>query len=267
MDSKKLILLTNLYRILSPSHQEGEMSKFIQSHLKSLKVPFKVDSIGQIYSINPGTPLLSSHMDQVQKKAPTSFHFDGDMIYGFNDHRQCGLGGDDKNGIFIILSILEMIDPSTISFVFSSGEEAGGKIGQVPLGDHPYCIVLDRKGSGDIIGVSNSYCCQDLEDAISEVGKDFGYAPARGMFSDADCISKSTATVNLSIGYYSAHTDYEYTNLRELENSLKFTKKIIDTIPQVKYDIPIKPVFTPNSWWGSGKYGKDLKEDWDSYDS
>ena len=232
--------LIDMYKILSPSHKESDMSLYIQNHLKDIGVSFEVDRYGQVFSIKPGTPILSAHMDQVQRIAPDKIVEDDGYLYGFNKHCQVGLGADDKNGIWIILKILQEIDQDTISFIFSSGEEAGGKVGEILLSNHPYCIVLDRKGSGDIIGVSNQYCCQDFQDEVERVGQEFGYTPTTGVFSDANSISNLIPCVNISVGYYNAHTDHEYTSIKDLSNSLNFSKKMLENIERVVYKVPEK---------------------------
>lgn len=253
--------LFDLYKIHSPSGKEGKISIYIQEQLTLMGVPFEVDEDHQIYNIIPGTPLVSAHMDQVQFNGCTDVVEYKGNLYGMNNHVQAGLGADDKNGCWIILQLLKSLSDK-ISFIFSSQEEHGGVINKIAI-DNTYAIVLDRKGNSDIIGTANSYCCTDLETEIAEIGKMCGYTPCSGVFSDADALSKNVGVVNLSVGYYNAHSNSEYTNIDDLLKALIFTKALIKKIPNKKYDIP-EPRFS-NFAFGVGKFKKyDYNElDWD----
>jgi hypothetical protein len=244
--------LFDLYKIHSPSGQEEKISGYIQEQLTLMGVPFEVDEDHQIFNIIPGTPLVSAHMDQVQFNGCTDVIEYKGNLYGMKDHVQAGLGADDKNGCWIILQLLKSLSDK-ISFIFSSQEEHGGVINKVAI-DNTYAIVLDRRGNSDIIGVANSYCCSDLQDEIAKIGESCGYTPCNGVFSDADALSKNIGVVNLSVGYYNAHSNSEYTNIDDLYKALLFTKAIIKNIPNKKYDIP-EPRFS-NFAFGAGKITK-----------
>lgn len=70
-----------------------------------------------------------------------------------------------------------------------------------------------------------------LDDRISAFAKDngFKFTPATGSCSDADKFSRILECVNLSCGYYEAHTSKEYTNLNELWNTYLFCKKMLES--------------------------------------
>lgn len=242
-------LLDNLYKIGSPSRSEDKISKYVQKKLIALQIPFEVDEFHQIYRIIPDTPLLSAHLDQVQKKAPTDLIRIRGCIYGWRKHQQVGLGADDKNGVWIMLNLIELFRDK-VSFIFSTQEEAGGKIDKIALSSHPYALVFDRKGSSDIIGSNNDYCSDDLEEEILKISGRFKYKAASGLFSDADDISDSIPCVNISVGYYNPHTESEYTNERELLNALNFSVALLNELPILDYKVPVKV----RGWKGYG-YG------------
>lgn len=240
--------LINIYCIHSPSKKEGLLSKYIQSLLDKAGIEYKVDKHHQIYNIKPNKPLICAHIDQVQQTICEYTVTHNDYIYGFNNHKQVGLGADDKNGVWILLKLLQKYPD--LSFIFSAQEETGGKIydlcQDIDISNTPYALIFDRKGGGDIIGASNNYCCDDLEQAIATIGRGYGYKPAQGIYSDCDALSEYIPCVNLSCGYYNAHTDNEYTNINELINALEFGKALINDLPRQRYELPEKTIYEHN---------------------
>lgn len=226
-------LLFDLYRINSFSRYEQEISLFVCEQLDKLGLKYTVDEEYQIYNIVPDTPMLCAHLDQVGMLPVKTIYTDKDKKIIRGD---ANLGADDKNGVWIVLKLLEHFKKRKISFIFSTCEEAGCNIKTVLrkkqsiLDRVKYCLVFDRRGGSDIIGTLNSYCSSDLEEDIVEIGSEFGYKVNSGIFSDCDFISNYVPCVNLSCGYYKQHTEEEYTNISELLNALSFGKKIISTL-------------------------------------
>ena len=245
--------LIKLYRIYNPSRSEGKMSLHVQRHLDKLGIEYNVDGYGQVYKFRTGEPLICAHMDSVSSTRPKNIRIEhGVRISGSNN-----IGADDKNGIWILLRMLEQ--HPNLSFIFSTCEEAGGNIDELDLMslDVPYGLIFDRCGYGDIIGTYNEYCEDDLEDAISLVGDHYGYTPEHGVFSDCDALSRHIPCVNLSCGYYAHHTEQEYTMLPELLNALNFGLALIDELPRIDYKIPQKT----SSWRHNYMYPYDYDQD------
>ena len=224
----ELDILKKLYKIHSPSAKEDRLADYVAELLTECGLPFNRGPQGEIYSITKGLPLIAAHMDQVQTIPCTHTVQNKNFIYGMGGHRQAGLGADDKNGVWVALNLIKEFGTG-INFLFSTMEEVGGMtnsflkdIGETITNSIPYCVVFDRKGSSDIIGVLNEYCEQDFQDAVAEHGARFGYKSTMGIWSDCDHISNYIPCVNLSCGYYAPHTDYEYTNVNELINALDF---------------------------------------------
>ena len=80
-------------------------------------------------------------------------------------------------------------------------------------------IEIDRRGSNDAV----FYQCANIDFEKYIIGK--GFKTAQGSFSDILLIAPklSIAAVNLSSGYYNAHSLHEYIIRSELEST---TKKI-----------------------------------------
>jgi tripeptide aminopeptidase len=264
----KLGLLKELYMTHSPSRKEGKMIELVKTKLLMMNIPFQMDEYGQIYNINEGAPLLVHHMDQVQSTKCDKVLAIKNRLYGFTAKgKLSGLGADDKNGIFVALNMIEKFREE-VSFIFTVCEEIGGRLQELtPLLNltpeiAPYALIFDRKGNGDIIGSSNNYCCEDLEVAIEVIGREHGYTPNRGIFSDADELSKWIPCVNLSVGYYNAHTSEEYTKPSELWNAMRLAETLIINLPKkgAPYELPEKVQYA-QTWdnWDDGHYGWDAQ--------
>jgi len=223
-------LLTDLYFTHSPTRGgEEKMSAFVQNKLKERGILDYKTLNNQIYRIIPDTPMVCAHLDQMSFIPLTKLLMYNDIISGDSN-----LGADDKNGIWIILRLLEKY--KDISFIFSSGEESGGDIDLVleltkdELESIKYCLIFDRRNGKDIVGTNNFYCENDLEDAIVDIAKPLGYRSTTGLWSDCDIISQYVPCVNLSCGYYMSHTKSEYTKINELKRSLELGGLILSQL-------------------------------------
>lgn len=240
-------LLYNLYKIHSPSGLEYNMTKFIMSELDKFGVAYKVDTKGQIYSFTDKSVLFSAHIDQVIYSSPCTFVDFSDInhVKGYDClHNRCNLGADDKNGVYILLKLLNKFK-NNISFIFSTEEEMGGNIkfildkNYIDIYSIKYAIILDRKGSHDIIGYMNNYCDLDFDSIMCTVGYYFGYTTTDGFISDANVISNYINCVNISVGYYNNHTRNEYSSLTDITNSLAFATELVnysDEIYEMYYE-------------------------------
>jgi hypothetical protein len=163
-------------------------------------------------------PIFSCHLDIIGNDFTGQLSIKNGKLKRKNALGQSKiLGADDRAGLYCILNNLNYID----NFILTTGEETGltgsrdiiKEFGEL-LSEFPCCIVLDRRGNSDIIGTNNYYCKDDLLDAIKKVLP--SYSNSLGSVSDADNFSSFLPCVNLSVGYYNAHTTNEYLNLKEL---------------------------------------------------
>lgn len=251
MPKEDRALLKGLYLLRSYSGYEDPVRNYITQFLDQLHISY-VNYNGNIIGFNhPGRPLFSAHMDMVNTEgyllSPGEIAVDGLFtvdsktnirLYRDEEHkRQTSLGADDKNGIWAILTLLK--NGYDINFAFCHSEEVGGtgsqqiidntKLSEFIAGCQ-YGIVIDRRNEWDIIGYNNKYCLA-LDDRLTAFAKDngFKFTPANGSCSDADRFSRILECVNLSCGYYEAHTSREYTNLNELWNTYLFCKKMLES--------------------------------------
>lgn len=272
--------MVNIYEILR-RNQDGT-SDYVQECLKSLNIPFTVDSYGNIYNLdNENAPLLSAHMDTIRKDADKVI---GTFLQENDDEEKIFtggiLGGDDKCGVYIMLRVLEK--NKNVNFVFSRDEEIGclgisafvkcadGKTDNLDITEKLkkclYCLVLDRRGNADIICKANDYGTEAFEEALEKVSKDNGfiYKHETGLLSDADIISEYISTANLSVGYYSPHSKKEYIVKKELETALDYVEAIIREVT-TKFDAPDKTFIYKKPKGGSSYLYSDYYDDYDSY--
>lgn len=193
--------------------------------------------------------LLIAHMDTVHEALPKRFVYEnkGDKISAPQ-----GIGGDDRCGIYMIT---EIIKKHKCSVLFCEDEEKGG-IGASKFVkesfakdlEFNYMIELDRRGDKDAV----FYDCDNekFEDFITEDGD---WKTAWGSFSDISILAPKIgcAAVNLSCGYYNAHTDKEYVILSEMEANIEKVCKLIErTTEEDKFEY-IERKFTGRGYYGS----------------
>jgi hypothetical protein len=144
--------------------------------------------------------------------------------------------------VFACLYLLKTIPD--IKVVFFSREENGCKgsrgIDKEFFVDCRYLIQLDRKNKGDFIQTyyGNKTISHDFSSEIGLIKKEYGYKNCTGTVTDVMKLWDSNvgiSCINLSCGYYKAHTNYEYISVEALENSIKFTEAIIHKMKPKRY--------------------------------
>lgn len=179
--------------------------------------------------------LLTAHMDTVHLETAKdiySFDIDGQTYLTSTQ----GIGGDDRCGIYMIVKMINDIkDSASLPYVlFCEDEEIGG-VGSNKFVNSKYIneiknlkfyIELDRANANDAVYYScgNDQFKKFINDAI-------GYKENHGSFSDISHLSPATdvASVNLSCGYYRAHTVDEYVNWQEMDSTIKSVKFLLKT--------------------------------------
>lgn len=225
-------LLLELFKIGSQSSKEDNTANFIKDYFDKMGISYQEDRFGNIFNLDDiNLPILNAHMDTVQDDidealSPFVKIRDG-ILNGYGV-----IGGDDKCGLFVILEVLKQ---RKVNFIITREEEIGcigisNFMNHNDIKEYPWALTLDRYGSGDIICNKNDYGTKEFEDVLYKVGRDFGYAPAQGVYSDADYISQDISCANVSVGYYAHHTKNEYVVLSELQNSINFVISAVDKI-------------------------------------
>jgi len=263
-------LLHRLYRISSPSGHETLMMNFIRKRLDAIGVAHFTDRAGNIYATKGKAktyPCIIAHTDEVHGFRENGYRVmqakskGSKIIFGFNHLKRshCGIGADDKNGIWICLKCLE--DFEVMKCVFFVGEEVGcqgsSQAKMKFFNDCRYVLQCDRKGNGDIVTryCGNALCSEEfLHDANPEK---FGYAPSEGLITDVITLKNrglKVSCVNLSCGYYLPHTPNEFTCMEDLLNCYSFACHIIRNCNKIYKHKPIKRTdIEHNIWWNRCK--------------
>ena len=261
-------LLKTLYSIHSKSGKEGKMIRFIVKYVS--RIPgcnIQKDEAGNLY-ITRGQaktyPCVVAHMDQVQNTHSRDFvavETKGIILgYSSKNKQLEGLGGDDKNGVWIALKCLEAFD--TLKVVLFVGEEVGCKGSSQAVMDFftdcRFVIENDRRGCQDLVHrISGMELCS--KEFLQAIGyKQFGFRPTEGMMTDIEALKENglaVSAINLSCGYYDPHSDHEFTVVKDLENTLAFTKHIIKTCTETYPHVA-------DFWYGGRHRGFDLYDDY-----
>ena len=248
--------------------------KDLKRHLKKqLKAKYEtvISEDGFLFAKGNIPILLVAHMDTFHRELPKKIVYENGKMSSPQ-----GIGGDDRCGCYALMEIIKNYD---CSVMFCEDEEIG-MIGAEKFTDYlkvilddedegidtktkygvcskdfefNYIIELDRKGSDDAV----FYDCDnpDFEEFVTESGD---WKSAWGSFSDISTLAPvlGCAAVNLSSGYYNAHSTNEYVVLDELEESILKTCRLIEkTKPEDKFEYIEKTYAYNNAWTYDDYYG------------
>lgn len=219
----KLIQLETMHKIFKSSE-----SKLYASLKKTLEGLYNSEDIitgGEgptkyLYAKGTMPVLLVAHLDTVHRELCTHINYEfiktsEGLVTSLTSPE--GIGGDDRCGVILILSLLFRgnIRPHV---VFTCGEETGGHGARQFTKDikslDVNCIVeFDRKGKTDVV------CYSDSNSELTKALEKHGFRSSFGSFSDISIIAPhyGISAVNLSSGYYNAHTVKEFIILEEME--------------------------------------------------
>lgn len=240
-------LFKKLAAIYSGSGEEEKISKYIKRWVRSSvsDVVIEEDATGNLYftkGFSDTYPCVVAHLDQVQDEYPLDYKVveTQDIIFGYSPslRQQCGLGADDKCGIWIALKMLKKHD--VIKVALFPAEEVGC-IGSSSANmnffkDVRFVVEPDRRGAFDLITSIGftEICSDEFIEAIRP--KQFGYKETHGLMTDVEALKRNklnVSCINLSCGYYSPHTEEEYVVKEDMLNALDFVDSIIENCTEV----------------------------------
>lgn len=228
-----LIKLETMHKIFKAS-----VGKLIKSLPNTLLRFYSAESITThhnkassfIYVKGTDPYMLVAHLDTVHKALCTeikyNFYKEKDNIITALSSPQ-GIGGDDRCGVILILSLLKSTNFRP-SILFTCGEEIGG-LGAKEFTriikdiDVNFILEFDRRGDTDVVRYS------DTSMELTKALESFGFKLSYGSFSDISIIAPhyGVSAVNLSSGYYKAHTTEEYVVVEHMESILDKTIKFL----------------------------------------
>lgn len=223
--------LIKLYLTTSHTYDEG-IKKIIEDAIPDYKWTY--DTYGNMYGSHPESKsrcVLSSHLDMVKTGAPIKnvVNISG-ILFGLDEkYERTSIGADDKNGIWVLIQASK--HETKPHLVFFRNEETG-RLGSKACNidwfeDKDYVIVVDRKDNRQIIveGFRGDYTSV-LGACFMKANPKWYYE--KGVGCDADSIRYFIDTINISCGYYNAHTVEEYTVLEELNETLEAVRNFLE---------------------------------------
>jgi len=249
-----LSLTTKTY----PHGHEEEVLNFLPSLEK--------DQFGNYYKIiGKSETMFTSHLDTADRQQKnvavySTILAEGDEML-VTDNTSI-LGADDKSGVSVMLYMMAHNIPGI--YYFFIGEERGG------IGSHQVagvfdtvehlkgmkrCVSFDRRNYYSIITSQlGRQCCSDqfaqaLANELNKSGLSIALDPT-GVYTDsASFIDEIPECTNISVGYFSEHTDRESQNISYLERLAKACLSVkweeLPTVKKVGFDEEVMRKYKP----------------------
>ena len=308
-----LALLTALCKIQGKSGDEGDMQAFILTFLTAQGLNPHSDANGNITCTKgqaDAYPTLVAHLDTVHTSYQgydVALSDDGHILYAYapterkyqapkrtdNLSRlvsgaqtqesslvQCGVGGDDRCGLYVALHLLTHLPAAKVCFVVEEeiGMTKGSRFVDLAFFDDAAIVLqCDRKGHDDWVQtvsgtqVSGNEFISSIRDlltyhkyTVTQNGgpTDVGALKSRGL---------GVVAANMSCGYYNPHSSTETIFLPALANTLNLCLSVLERVGYVKqlhahvaYQAPLSSYQQQNSRWddhrsSSGSYKLALR--------
>lgn len=203
-----------------------------------------VNEDGFLYAKGIVPVLLVAHMDTVHKQKCEVINNANGKLSSLQ-----GIGGDDRCGIYIIMNIVQELKCS----VLLCEDEEIGCVGARKFAttdyiknlDVNYMVEFDRKGNNDAV----FYHCGN-QDFIDFVEDATNFKFATGSVSDISVLMEpaNLSAVNLSSGYYNAHTTSEYVMYDEMLDAVEAAKTLIKEKCDKPFEYVRKTYAAPSSY-------------------
>ncbi len=159
------------------------------------------------------------------------------------DNTPRGVGGDDKCGIMLALSMLRHLP--NVKLAFFRDEENGCKGAEDAdlsfFQDCAFVIECDRRGAGDIIRTSSSteLYNDDFAKHIDPVVSLLGYKNNWGTVTDVLTLVENGVGIscaNVSAGYYLPHSEYTYVQPNDVARTLQLIRGIAERDTNTRWE-------------------------------
>ena len=219
-------------------------SEYLVKYINSLgDIDIEEDSIGNLYITKGKSDLYTcvvAHMDISQPIIDSvSIIQTSKLITGLDNSTglQCGIGADDKLGVYFGLHCLKTMD--NVKCLFTVSEESGG-IGAYAadltfMEDVNFLIQLDRNSwNNDISSETNGevVVSEEFILASQSVLDRYNYDYTCCMFTDIGIIGPAAdlCAVNISAGYFDEHSSIERISIPHFINAIAFAEDLIKTM-------------------------------------
>jgi tripeptide aminopeptidase len=245
--------LKDVLSLPSISGNESMVRDYIVEFARNNDIEYEIDNKGNVYltkgrdrvTLGEYYPCVVSHIDTVhrshidlindKRRLDIVENVKGDLIaYNPLTNEQTGIGGDDKCGVFVCLSLFLEMDILKGAFFV---EEEIGMLGSREACEEffknvGYAIQFDAPSADWITEVCSGVKIFDSEfkDKIKPVLNEGGYTKfSNDPFTDVNQLSQkfNFNCLNLGCGYYEQHRDSEYVVVDEVKKSLHMGIKLI----------------------------------------
>lgn len=241
--NKKLLKSLLLFQSPSKTQEMLNFRDWVKNYVNKIpNVSTKLDEYGNLYVTKGSSdiyPCVVAHLDTNQDiyKGMTILEINN-IMFGFDKStgKQCGLGADDKNGVYIALEMLKRFD--NIKCFLPLDEEVGCKgtkeADYTFFNDCSFIAQPDRRNyTTDFITNTNGIevCNENFYNLFKNLFKKYGYSTNTGVYTDIGEIKKSDIVnipaFNYSCGYLNEHCENEIILTDALENALNFIFELI----------------------------------------
>lgn len=266
-------LLKSILEVQSHSGKTRKMNKLICKLASdfggTVKVKDKSIYVTKGAPTANGYPCVVSHTDTVHKILPEGQYkviHDAahGVVYGYNPVKRefAGIGGDDKNGIYVALYAIREL-PS-VKAVFFRDEEIGcvgsNNADLSFFKDCMYALQCDRRGNNDFVtSISGTeLSSQEFQEDILDIISQHGYKFTTGMTTDVGALAKKNVGIsvaNMSAGYYNPHTDEEIIDIADLYNCRDMCMSLFYTLDKAyPFTPPVKVYTPPANYYSSSNF-------------
>jgi len=258
MDKK---FLKDVLSVPTISMKEELMRDYILKFAETNGIESKVDRKGNVY-LTKGSekmtsgeyyPCVVSHIDTVHRNQIDLIEKDSRLAivedkkgsltaYHPTTGEPTGIGGDDKCGVFVCLSLFEKLD--VLKGAFFVEEEIGmrGSKEADPMffENVGYAIQFDAPSANWITEVCSGVKILDngFKEKVTPILKEGGYTMfSNDPFTDVNQLAQKFDfnCMNLGCGYHNQHTASEYVVIDEVKKSLEMGENLIYYLGNNKY--------------------------------
>lgn len=258
-----LIHLLN-QRTHSYSDEQNKFISYLQDMFKTKGADTFKDKYGNLYVVKGKAdfyPCVVAHTDINQSKVAGSVVMQAyPWIFGFDtvDGEQCGIGADDKVGVYFAIHMFDLFD--NIKLFFPKDEEVGlvgtNKAKQDFFQDCSMLVQLDRNSyNNDLITYTNGIevCSNEFVEAADSIMNKYMYATSRGSCTDIGGIKKfktvNCVAMNVSCGYINEHSGQEIISMPHFENAINFGYELLQLgVTKVWPHTSKEEVFSYGNW-------------------
>lgn len=194
---------------------------------------------------------------------------------GRSSYLQIGIGGDDKCGVYIGLTMIRIL--KHIKGFFPRDEEIGCVGASVAdmdfFKDVSLVIENDRRGTGDFVTniTGTELSSEEFQAAALPIAQRYGFKFCGGIMTDVQELKDNgldVCAVNLSCGYHGAHTSREVVSEHELLLAQDLTLSIIEELGYQKrwehthyegYGIYKRHTYGSRAWMPYNQWERDLE--------